>query len=125
MTDTEHPPAVTLSAEELAKLKENYVIFCNRIAAAKDQLNQMDAALKQGETEPVMELWHPLKSELEVLNTMALQLNKGDYGPLVREQLESLFDACETIYQAVLDAETADAETRQKAQAAYRPDQQN
>lgn len=120
MTNTENTSAVTLGAEELAKLKENYVTFCNRIAEAKNQIGLMDVALQQGDPDPVLKLWKPLKDELEVLNTMALQLNKGDYGLLAREQLESLLEACNVLYQKVLDIDTdSDTERRQQAHNAY------
>lgn len=122
MTDNQHenPSVVTLTAEELATLKENYVTFCNRVSEAKGQLKKMDAAMQQGDIDPVLELWKPLKDELAVLNTMALQLNKGDYGVLAREQLESLLGECEAIYQTVLQIDTSsDADKRQQAQQAY------
>ena len=123
MNTTDEPTHnVTLSVEELAILKENYVVFCNRIAEAKNHIAKMNVALEQGDSEPVLELWKPLKIELSQLNTMALQLNKGDYGLLAREQLESLLSACEAMQETVLNTDPAsDADSRQKAQDAYTP----
>ncbi len=120
-TDETHP-AVTLTVEELAILKENYVVFCNRIAEAKNHLQKMHTALEQGESDPVLELWKPLKIELSQLNTMALQLNKGDYGKMAREQLQTLLAACEAMQQTLVATDPAsDADSRQKAQDAYTP----
>ncbi|NQY82515.1 MAG: hypothetical protein HRT36_05735 [Alphaproteobacteria bacterium] len=111
-----------LAPEERAK-REGYVEFCGRIVNAKTVLSSMEKSLHVGKTDEVLDAWQPLKVELDHLNTMALQLNKGGFGPMVREQLQSLLDECKDIHQKVTDYDESpdSAVTRaQKTQKAYR-----